>query len=199
MFSLANNSGTNCEGQMRKIGYARVSSAARNLDRQLGALRAERCDQIFAEKMSAKSLKGRPQLEKAIDALGTGDVLVVAEWDRVTRSMMDGIAIIDRVLARGALVKVLDKPHLDLTCTIGKGLLAFLSAIAQDERERIAKRASEGRAAAKAAGRRFGRKPKLDDHQQAEARRRLAAGESFRAIARSYRCSHTTVSRLAGA
>jgi hypothetical protein len=36
-----------------------------------------------AEKMSGRSL---------------GDVLVVAEWDRVTRSMMDGIAIIDRVI-----------------------------------------------------------------------------------------------------
>jgi DNA invertase Pin-like site-specific DNA recombinase len=183
---------------MRKIGYARVSSATQNLDRQLGALRAERCDQIFAEKMSGKSLTGRPQLQKAIDALGTGDVLVVAEWDRATRSMMDGIAVIDRVLARGALVKVLDKPHLDLTSTIGKGLLAFLSAIAQDERERIAKRANEGRAAAKAMGRRFGRKPKLDDHQQAEALVRLAAGESRRAIARSYRCSHSTIGRLAG-
>lgn len=112
---------------------------------------------------------------------------------------MDGIAIIDRVLARGALVKVLDKPHLDLTSTIGKGLLAFLSALAQDERERIAKRASEGRAAAKAAGRRFGRKPTLDAHQQAEALRRVARGESFRAIARSYRVSHSTISRLADA
>jgi DNA invertase Pin-like site-specific DNA recombinase len=181
---------------MRKIGYARVGSAAQNLDRQLGALRGERCDQIFAEKVSGKSLKGRPQLEKAIDALGTGDVLVVAEWDRATMSMMDGIATIDRVLARGALVKVLDKPHLDLTSTIGKGLLAFLSAIAQDERERIAKRAGEGRAAAKAAGRRFGRKPKLDEHQSAEARRRLADGKSFRAIAPSYRVSHTTISTL---
>jgi DNA invertase Pin-like site-specific DNA recombinase len=173
-----------------------VSSAAQDLDRQLGALRAEGCDQVFAEKMSGKSLKGRPQLEKAIGALGTGDVLVVAEWDRATRSMMDGISIIDHVLARGALVKVLDKPHLDLTSTIGKGLLAFLSAVAQDERERIAKRANDGRVTAKAKGRRFGRKPKLDDHQQAEARRRLADGESFRAIARSYRCSHTTISRL---
>jgi hypothetical protein len=56
----------------------------RNLDRQLGALRAERCEVIFAEKMSGKSLKGRPQLEKAIDALGAGDLLVVAEWDRAT-------------------------------------------------------------------------------------------------------------------
>jgi DNA invertase Pin-like site-specific DNA recombinase len=74
----------NARGQIRKIGYARVSSAAQNLDRQLGALRAERCEVIFAEKMSGKSLKGRPQLEKAIDALGAGDLLVVAEWDRAT-------------------------------------------------------------------------------------------------------------------
>jgi DNA invertase Pin-like site-specific DNA recombinase len=96
-------------------------------------------------------------------------------------------------------VKVLDKAHLDLTSTIGKGLLAFLSAIAQDERGRIAKRAGEGRDAASAAGRRWGRKPKLDEHQQAEARTRLAAGETSRAIARSYRVSHTTVSRLASA
>ena len=183
---------------MRKIGYARVSSASQSLERQLGVLRAGGCDRIYAEKMSGKSLKGRPQLKKAIDALGTGDVLLVAEWDRATRSMMDGIAIIDRVLARGALVKVLDKAHLDLTSTIGKGLLAFLSAIAQDERELIAKRAGEGRAAAKAMGLRFGRKPKLDEHQQAEALKRLAAGESRRAIARSYRCSHSTIGRLAG-
>ena len=86
---------------------------------------------------------------------------------------MDGIAIIDRVLTRGALVKVLDKPHLDLTTTMGKGILAFLSAIAQDERERITKRANEGRAAAIARGGRIGRKPKLNPEQQEEALRQL--------------------------
>jgi len=61
-----------------------------NLDRQLGALRAERVDVIFREKASGKSVKARPELEKAIDEL-TGDILVVAEWDRGTRSMFDGI------------------------------------------------------------------------------------------------------------
>jgi DNA invertase Pin-like site-specific DNA recombinase len=78
-----------------------VSSVSQNLDRQIAALRAERCDEIFREKASGKDTKGRPQLEKAIDALGTGDVLVLAEWDRCTRSMTDGIAIIERVHARG--------------------------------------------------------------------------------------------------
>jgi DNA invertase Pin-like site-specific DNA recombinase len=75
---------------MRKVGYARVSSAGQNLDRQLGALVAEGCDRIFQEKASGKSTKNRPELEKAISALGTGDVLVLAEWDRATRSMIDG-------------------------------------------------------------------------------------------------------------
>src|SRR5262245_39265655 len=126
-----------------KIGYARVSSLGQNLDRQTGALRAQRGDKLFTEKASGKSVKDRPQLEKAIDLLGKGDTLVVAEWDRATRSMMDGIKLIERINARGAFLKVLDKPHLDLTTPLGRGFIAFLSAMAEDERERISRRAHE--------------------------------------------------------
>ena len=60
----------------------------------------------------------------------------------------------------------LDKTHLDLATRIGQGFLAFLSALAEDERERIHKRANEGRKAAKKAGTKFGRKPKLNDTQK---------------------------------
>lgn len=180
----------------RKIGYARVSSLSQNLERQIAALRAEGCDRIYKEKVSGRSTRNRPQLEKAIDMLGTGDTLVVAEWDRATRSMMDGIAIIDRVQARGCLIKVLDKPHLDLTSTLGKGIMAFLSAIAQDERERIVKRAEEGRKIALSNGVKFGRKRCLTEHQQTEARARVAAGESYRVIAKTYNVSHTSILRL---
>jgi DNA invertase Pin-like site-specific DNA recombinase len=181
---------------MRKFGYARVSSPHQNLDRQIGALRAERCDEIFREKASAKDIKNRPQLEKAIDALGTGDVLVVAEWDRATRSMIDGVSIIDRIAKRGALIKVLDKPHLDLTTPIGRGFIAFLSAMAEDERERIVKRANDGRKVARAKGVKFGRKPKLNEHQQAQARKRLEAGDSARSVAKDFRVHHATVLRV---
>ena len=38
---------------------------------------------------------------------------------------------------------------------------------------------------------------KLSDHQQAEALKRLAAGESCRAIARTFHVRHSTISRLA--
>jgi len=183
---------------MRKIGYARVSRAHQSFDRQLGALRAERVDVIYREKASGTSIKGRLELEKAIDELGTGDVLVLAAWDSCTRSMTDGIGIVERVHKRGAFVKVLDRDYLDLTKPINRGILAFLSALAEDERHRIVKRANEGRAAARKRGVKFGRKLKLTEHQQAEALKRLAAGETCRAIGKSMAVHHSTISKLAG-
>lgn len=177
-------------------GYARVSTNSQNLDRQIAALRAEGCAEIFREKASGKDTKGRPRLEKAIDALGTGDVLIVAEWDRATRSMIDGIAIIDRVAMRGCFLKVLDRGYLDLTTSIGRDLMALFSAMAEDERKRIVERAREGLDAAKARGAKFGRKPKLTEHQKREALLRLDAGETARALGRSYDVHHATIARL---
>lgn len=178
------------------IGYARVSTQGQNLDRQIAALRDAGCEKIFREKASGESVKGRPELEKAVDALGAADVLIVAEWDRATRSMIDGIQIMQRIAARGAAIKVLDKPHLDLTTPIGQGLLALLSAIAEDERARIVRRAEDGRNLARARGVKLGAKPKLTAHQQAKALERLATGESCREIGRDMGVSHSTISRL---
>ena len=179
-----------------KFGYARVSTTAQNLDRQIAALRHAGCDEIFRETASGKNVSGRPKLEKAIDALGLGDTLVVAEWDRATRSMMDGIQIIQRIAQRDAYITVLDKPHLDLSTPLGRGFLAFLSAMAEDERNRLLKRADEGRTLARKSGVRFGPKPKLTDHQQRKALNRLADGASCRELARDMGVSHQTISRL---
>ena len=95
------------------------------------------CKRIFKEKRSGQEGIKRPQLDKAIDALSRGDVLIVGEWDRATRSLLDGIRIIERVAAKGAMLKALDRQWLDLTTPLGKGILAFLSALAEDERARI--------------------------------------------------------------
>ena len=98
---------------MIKVGYARVSSLDQNLDRQIAALRAEGCDRIYREKASGKDMRNRPELAKAIDALPTKGVLVLAEWDRATRSLMDGIAIMEKVHKCGAYIEVLDRSGLD--------------------------------------------------------------------------------------
>jgi len=181
---------------MVKIGYARVSSLDQNLDRQVSALRAEGCNKIYREKASGKDMKNRPELAKAIDALPTKGVLVLAEWDRATRSLIDGINIMQAVHARGAYIKVLDRPGLDLTTPSGRGILALLSGLAEEERHRILKRANEGRVAAIKRGTKLGRTPKLNDHQRKEAIKRLKAGESCRSIAKTYRVHHATIARL---
>jgi DNA invertase Pin-like site-specific DNA recombinase len=71
-----------------------------------------------------------------------------------------------------------------------------LLALREIERRRILERTERGRADAKAKGVKFGRKPKLTTHQQREAQKRIAAGETQRRVARSYNVSQSTISRL---
>jgi DNA invertase Pin-like site-specific DNA recombinase len=85
-----------------------------------------------------------------------GDELVIAEWDRATRSMWDGLQIIKAVIDAGAAIKVLDRSYIDLATPMGRGFMAMMSAMAEDERLRIIKRTHEGRQIARAKGVRMG-------------------------------------------
>lgn len=178
-----------------KFGYARVSTPQQHLDRQITALEAAGCNEIITEKRSAADIERRPALKKLLAQLRKGDTLVVAEWDRATRSFLDGVAIMQKVMSTGATLKVLDIA-LDLSDPIQQALVGVLSAIAQKERERNLKRASEGRTEAKKRGQHLGRPTKLSEHQRARALDRLAAGETCREIARDMGVSHSTISRL---
>lgn len=178
------------------IGYARVSTRDQNLDRQIDALQAEGCERIFAEKASGKSTRGRPELDAAIEALLPGDILIVAEWDRATRSMEDGLAILSRINRRKAMVKALDRKWLDLTTPIGRGVLGLLSSMAEEERERILARTKQGLAAAKTRGVKFGRKPALTAHQIDTARNMIAEGKTNADIARATNVHRSTIKRL---
>jgi DNA invertase Pin-like site-specific DNA recombinase len=63
-------------------------------------------------------------------------------------------------------------------------LPTVLGGMAEFVRHLILSRTNEGRVRAKARGVRFGRKPKLTKHQQAEALARTAQGETLTAIAK---------------
>lgn len=54
-------------------------------------------------------------------------------------------------------------------------------------------RTEEGRKIARKKNVKFGRKPKLTDHQKHKARERLAAGESTREITKDFGVSHPTI------
>ena len=119
--------------------------------------------------------------------------------DEIYREKVSGKSIKNRpeletrINRRGCLLKVLDKPHLDLTTPLGRGFIAFLSAMAEDERLRILARCKGGLEAAKARGVRLGRKSKLTEPQRQEARRRLETGESARSIGKILGVHHATV------
>ncbi len=85
---------------------------------------------------------------------------------------------------------------LDTTGDFAELVLAMLGVAAKLERRRILERTARGRADARAAGVKFGRKPTLTPHQQQEARKRIEEGETQRSIARSFNVSQATISRL---
>jgi DNA invertase Pin-like site-specific DNA recombinase len=180
----------------RLIGYCRIGTEAQSLRRQRQALKALCCKLVFEDKASGKSLVGRPELADALDELQPGDCLVLAEWDRCTRSMWDGLHIVKHVLDAGATIKVLDFPSLDLATPEGRGFLALFSAMAERERERIIQRTKEGRRLAMRNGVKMGPPFKLTAHQRQLVAKRLAAGESTRHVARDFNVSHNTIARL---
>lgn len=180
----------------RRIGYARVSTTRQDLERQLRALRRYGCDVVFCDKVSGKTVVGRPDLEAALTELDEGEEFVIAEWDRATRSMWDGLQIIKRVIESQATIRVLDRSYIDLGTPMGQGFLALFSAMAEDERLRIIKRTHEGRQIARERGVKMGRKPKLNARQIAEIRNRLADGETTTDLGHSYGVSRSTISRV---
>jgi DNA invertase Pin-like site-specific DNA recombinase len=179
------------------LGYARVSTAGQDLTRQIQALKAARCDHVWKDVASGKSLKGRPALDDLLATLAPGDCLVIAEWDRATRSYTDGLEILRRVIDAKADVKVLDHPALNIGGAFGQALLGLFSALAEMERDRIKKRTHEGRALAVKAGKKMGPRFKLSEHQRREARRMVRDGKgSVREVAKLFNVSHMTIARL---
>jgi DNA invertase Pin-like site-specific DNA recombinase len=174
------------------LGYARVSTDGQTRDAQLASASA---DKTFAEKVSGAKTDRR-QLQRAIAALGKGDVLLVTRLDRLARSTRDLLNVLDDVAKRGAGFKSLADPTFDTTSAHGKLILAVLGALAEFERSMILARTSEGRKRAQARGVRFGRKLKLSRYQIEEALARREAGETLTDIGRSYGVSHSTISRL---
>jgi DNA invertase Pin-like site-specific DNA recombinase len=139
----------------------------------------------------------RPQLKQLLKKLDSGDVVITAAIDRLSRDTTDLLVIARDIQRAGAGLKSLAEPLLDTTSDFAEVVLAVLGIAAKFERRRIKERTALGRARAKAAGVKFGRKPKLTPHQKQEAiRRRDKGDETLTEIARSYNVSHQTIARL---
>jgi DNA invertase Pin-like site-specific DNA recombinase len=115
---------------------------------------------------------------------------------RLARSTRDLLNVLATISEREAGFRSLSDQWADTTTPHGRLMLTVLGGLAEFERSLILARTGEGRTRAMARGVRFGRKPKLTQHQVAEAIRRREAGEALTEIGRSYNVSHSTISRL---
>src|SRR6516164_11839336 len=104
----------NAKGHTMIIGYCRVSTDGQTLDAQIAELKAAGATRVFSEKRSG-ARTDRPQLRKALAALGKGDTLVVARLDRLARSTKDLLNTLDTVAKAGATFKSLGDPWADTT------------------------------------------------------------------------------------
>ncbi|KUJ74541.1 DNA invertase [Thiomicrospira sp. XS5] len=151
------------------IGYARVSTQDQNLELQQDALEKEGCEQTFQEKITGKN-KERPELETCMKMLRDGDVLVVWKLDRLARSLKDLIEIVSELESRGVGFKSLTE-SIDTTSPGGKLIFHIFGALSEFEHSLIRERTLEGLKAARARGRKGGRKPAMNrsDVQKAAA------------------------------
>jgi len=148
------------------FGYARVSTDAQNLDRQLDALEKYGVDKIYNEKMTGTK-RDRPELEKMLDRMTEGDTVVIESLSRLGRSTKDLIELVELFEERGVHLVSL-KESIDTSTSTGKLLFTLMSAIAQFERDTIADRTREGLKAARARGH-FGGRPKFDEEKVRQA------------------------------
>ena len=140
-------------------GYARVSTADQNLDRQKDALNKYGIDRLYCEKMSGTK-KNRPELDAMLCELRDGDTVVIESLSRLGRSVKNLAELIELFNEKNVRLVSL-KETIDTTSSTGKLLFSILASLCQFERDVLAERTSEGLAAARARGR-VGGRPKTN-------------------------------------
>ncbi len=156
------------------VGYARVSTDDQDVELQLDALREAGCrdELIFIDKASGARSK-RPGLESGLSALVSGDTLVVWRLDRLGRSMPHLVTLIQELLSRGIAFRSLCDGAIDTTSASGELIFHIFSALAQFERRLIQERTKAGLSAARARGRKGGRKPITGDDPRVKTAQRM--------------------------
>jgi DNA invertase Pin-like site-specific DNA recombinase len=178
-----------------KIGYARVSTLDQHLDLQLRTLKKAGCTKIWREKASGLS-RQRPELQRLLDQLRTGDTVVVWKLDRIARSTRHLLDIMDTIREAGARFRSLSEPWADTTTHAGKMIMTIFAGIAEFERDLIQERTTAGRIAAQKRGVRFGRPRNLNVDQEKLARRLVSEGKGVPEITHTFNVHPSTIYRL---
>ena len=178
------------------IGYTRISKGEeQRADLQIKALQEAGIEHVFDEKASGARWN-RPELQRMIDQLRPGDVVVVWKLDRLSRSLKDLLILMERIVEAGAGFRSLTEA-IDTTTPAGRMMMQMVGAFAEFEREMIRERTRAGLEVARTHGRIGGRPPKLTRQQKQDIADNILSGRKSGAdMARLYNVSQSTVSRI---
>ena len=178
---------------MAIYGYARVSTTEQSTAAQLAAFAREGITEVVQEKRSA--MTKRPELDTLLLRLQRGDELVVYKLDRLARSLIHLLKLLEKLDARGVQFRSLTEP-VNTTTPAGRMFTQMMGAFAEFERALIRERCAAGVAAAKARGQVFGRARSLSTEAEAElVAAYLTGGYTMHALAHSYGVHLSSVKR----
>ncbi len=182
------------------LGYARVSTAKQDLDRQIDALQIAGIDpgRIWVDKKSGATVD-RPGLRAVMEYARQGDVIVVHTLDRLGRTVRDTLNLIHELSGRGVGIRNLADPiKVDSgnpTDPMAQLAVVLLALFAQMERTYMLERAAHARAVATAKGRRSGRPTVVDPNKLDYARRLRDEGFTIAEIVEKTGITRTSLYR----
>ena len=177
------------------IGYARVSRADQNLDRQRDALLDAGCTKVFTDEGVSGARTSRPGLDSLLLFVRPGDTIVVQALDRLGRRTSALLSLVEEFKTEGVGLCILSL-GLDTSTPSGQLVLTVMAALAEMERSILIERTKDGIEAAKRRGRVSGRPSVLSAERKAEARRMRDAGRSVAETARVLLVSERTIRRV---
>lgn len=176
-----------------KYGYARVSTRQQDLEGQLNQLKEENCDKIYSEKITGTK-SDRPEFQKLLQTVQSGDTLVVTKLDRFARSTQDALNTIKVLFEKGVRINVLNLGVIENTST-GRLIFTIFSAFADFERDLIVERTQEGKELAKQNPEFREGRPKKFTKQQMQLAMELLENNSYTEVEKMTGISKSTLTR----
>jgi DNA invertase Pin-like site-specific DNA recombinase len=177
------------------LGYCRVSRADQNLQRQVDALQAARCDRIFQDQGVSGSKSSRPGLDELLGYARPGDVIVVQALDRLGRNTRHLLTLVDSLHERHVSLRILTL-GVDTATPAGQLVMTVMAALAAMEKAILVERVHSGLESARKRGRVGGRPPSLSEERRSEVLRMKGNGRTVAEIARLIATSERTVRRV---
>ena len=181
------------------FGYWRCSTDMQDQERQIIALKTAGARIVRGDKITGTSdFNQRPELTRCLDEMQSGDLLILSELSRLSRSFLGMVNEVSNLLERGIHIKTLDG-RLDTTAMpkeITMLIDSYLGYAASQELQHIKSRTAEGRAVAKSRGVKFGRKKTYSQSQVSTILEMREKGLGYGNISKAMGMCRSTIRRI---